>query len=93
MKTISARQTGIIVFLTILANKILVLPSILYKNSKADSIFVMLALFFIEFLILLVFLKLKKNYPNQTFLSILQKKLGKIIAKTIIFFFFVFFLF
>lgn len=93
MKTISARQTGIIVFLTILANKILVLPSILYKNSKADSIFVMLALFFIEFLILLVFLKLKKNYPNQTFLSILQKKLGKIIAKTIIFVFLVFFLF
>ena len=77
MKTISARQTGIIVFLTILANKILVLPSILYKSSDADSIFVMLTLFLIEFLILLVFLKLKKNYPNQTFLSILQEKLGK----------------
>ena len=70
MKTISARQTGIIVFLTILANKILVLPSILYKSSDADSIFVMLTLFLIEFLILLVFLKLKKNYPNQTFLNI-----------------------
>ena len=65
MKTISARQTGIIVFLTILANKILVLPSILYKSSDADSIFVMLTLFLIEFLILLVFLKLKKNLEKS----------------------------
>lgn len=93
MKTISARQCGIIIFLTILANKILVLPSILYKSSNADSIFVILALFLVELLILSIFFKLKKNHPNQTFLSILQEKLGIFIAKTVIFVFLTFFLF
>lgn len=93
MKTISARQTGIIVFLTILANKILVLPSVMYQMSKADSIFALIAIFSLEILVLTIFLHLKKTYPDKNLRDILKQKAGLIFAKSVVFVFLVFFLF
>lgn len=93
MRTISARQTGIIIFLTILANKILLLPSIMYQETKADSIFGILGIFFVELLILSIFLYVKLKFPNENLQEILQKKIGHFCAKLIIFIFLIFFLF
>ncbi len=93
MKSISARQSGIIVFLTILANKILVLPSAMYEKSKTDSIFALIAIFAFELLVLACFFALKKAYPEQNLKEILSKKMGCVAAKVIIFAFLIFFLF
>ena len=40
-KTISSRQTAVLASVMLFANKILVLPSLLYEYAKADSIFIM----------------------------------------------------
>ena len=93
MKSISARQTGIIVFLTILANKILVLPSVMYEKSKADSIFALIAIFSFELLVLTIFLQVKKAHPDQNLKEILKQKEGVVVAKIVIFAFLIFFLF
>lgn len=93
MKTISARQTGIIIFLTIFANKILLLPSIMYQKSQADAVFVMFGIFAVELFILWVFLSLKKRYPYQNLQQILKKSIGKYLSKVLIFVFLIFFLF
>ena len=93
MKSISARQTGIILFLTILANKILLLPSIMYEKTKADSLFVMMLLFAFELFILWIFFSLKNKYPNSSLKELLQKSVGGKIAKALIFVFLIFFLF
>ena len=39
-QTINIRQCGIILIMCIFANKLLLMPSLLYTNVKADGIFV-----------------------------------------------------
>lgn len=81
IKTISVRQTAIIISILLFANKILVLPSLLYEVSKADGFFIILFLLSLEFLILLMFLRLKSLYPSTSFYDILKLKLGTFLAK------------
>ena len=93
MKSISARQTGIILFLTILANKILLLPSIMYEKTKADSLFVMFLLFVVELFVLWIFFVLKDKFGNKSLKDVLQNLIGKSFAKFLLFVFLIFFLF
>jgi hypothetical protein len=92
-RTISLRQTGMIVVMMILANKILLLPSLLYKTVKTDGVFVVVSLFLIDLLVLGIFIKLKLAYPNQKLLDVLNANIGKIATKIIYTVFMVFFLF
>ena len=48
MKTISSRQTAVIAGILLFANKILVLPSLLYEHAKADSVFILAILLLAE---------------------------------------------
>ena len=59
MKQISIRQCGVIIVMCIFANKILLMPSLMYERTSADSIFVMLLLFLLDFVMLPIFIKLK----------------------------------
>lgn len=92
-KYITARQAGIIAFLCVLANKFLWLPSYMFKNTKSDSIFVMIFLFALDLLMLPIFFKLKKEYPNERLFDIICQKLTKPIAIFIYLVFSVYFLF
>ncbi len=92
-QTISTRQCGIIMSLLLFANKILVLPSLLYENSKADGLFILLLLLAIEFGILMMFLKIKKVYPLLSFYDIITLHFGKIVAKIVYFLLFLYFFF
>lgn len=79
-KYISARQAGILAFLCILANKFLLLPSYMFKQTKSDSIFVMIILFALDLVMLWVFFKLKKEYPTEKLFNIISQKLTKPVA-------------
>lgn len=80
---ISMHQAGILVAFGILANKVLLLPSLMFNQTKADSIFVLLILFALDFLALPIFFKLKKTYPDKKLFEILAKFLTKFVAKII----------
>ena len=80
---ISMRQAGVISAFCILSNKILILPSLMYGQTKADSIFLITLMFAIDFLALPIFFKLKKTYPNLKLFELLSKFLTKYIAKLI----------
>lgn len=85
-KTISPRQTAVLASIMLFANKILVLPSLLYNFAKADSIFIIILILLAEMGVLFVFFRLKRNFPNMSFYQILATKLGVFVAKTFYFF-------
>lgn len=91
--TISARQAGILCVITILANKVSLLPALLYRGANTDGFFVMLMYFAVELGILGVFFALKHKYPNMTLYSILEKHLGAVVTKVLYVFLMLFFLF
>ncbi len=80
---ISMNQAGILVAFCILANKILLLPSLMYGETKADSIFVLIFLFILDFLALPIFFKLKNKNPDKKLIEILSGFLTKYVAKII----------
>lgn len=85
MKTISSRQTAVTASILLFANKILVLPSLLYEYARADGFFVMILLLLAEFLLLMIFFKLKCRYPNSSFYEIIKKNMGVFLAKLMFF--------
>lgn len=80
---ISMNQAGILIAFSILANKILILPSLMYGQTQADSIFVLIILFLLDFLALPIFIKLKSKYANMKLAEILSGFVGKYVAKII----------
>lgn len=92
-ESISSRQLGVLCAVSIFANKILLLPSLLYENAKSDGLFVVGLLFLVDLLILFSFFHLKKKFPVQSFKEILIYFFGKIVTKVIFLAFAVFFMF
>ncbi len=90
---ISARQSGMLCVMLIFANKLLLLPSLLFEEIGADGFWVIVVLLFVDLLGLGGFFMLKARYPSEKFYDILKDNLGKILAKTIVFLFLIFFLF
>ncbi len=93
MKTISSRQAGIILCVMLLANKILLLPSVLYEYAKADSVFILVLLLLAEIGMVFVFFQLKRKHPNASFYSIIQTQMGVFFAKILYFFIFLYILY
>lgn len=88
----SSKQVGIMMFFMILSTKLLTLPSLYYQFSGSKAILsVFLGLIF-DFLTLLCVYNFAKSNPNKSFYEILQNKFGKITAKIIYTFIFLFFL-
>ena len=80
---ISARQAGIIFAICVIANKFLLLPSLMYETAKSDSIFIIIAVFALEMGILPLLFKIKRKYPDYTFFEILKENITKIGAKIV----------
>ena len=93
MKKISINQCGILMVLCIFANKILLMPSLMYHQTSADSIFVLLVLFLLDFIMLPIFIKLKKVYKDDKFYDVLKAKIGVFFTKLIYIALLVFFMF
>lgn len=90
--TINATQAGMLCTIIILANKITLLPGLLYQGTKSDGFFSMILLFFVEICVLGIFFLLKRRFPDTSLSEILSKHLGKWIAKIIFLLLLVFFL-
>lgn len=78
-KSIGAWQLGIILFILLFANKILVLPSLLFEGAKVEAIFIPVISFLFELGLLWLFYKLKTKFPSVSFAEILKMHLGKIV--------------
>lgn len=90
-KTISAWQTGILLFVLLLANKVLLLPSLVESRSRIEPIVVVSILFLFEIGLLILFYNVKKKFPNESFFDLIGQKFGKILTimlAVIIFFYF-----
>ena len=79
--SINIWQTGIILFILIFANKILLLPSLFYNEAKVEGVFCYLFLFLLELFLITLFVFLKRKYPNSSFSSLIREKLGVVTLK------------
>lgn len=91
-KSINAWQTSIIIFVLIFANKVLILPSLLFEDAKMESIFVPVVLSVFEMAILFVFYRLKIAFPNQSFSYVLRNNCGKFVMHAVYVLFAIYFL-
>ncbi len=90
-RNINAWQFGILIFILMFANKMLVLPSLLFEGAKMQGFFIVVFLFGLEMALLGLFFYLKKQYPTESFAQILQykfKNVGKVIFYTLFLVFF-----
>lgn len=91
-KSINAWQTSIFIFVLMFANKVLILPSLLFEGAKMESLFVVVVLSVLELGLLYVFYLLKNRFPNQSFSYVLKNHCSKIVMWSIYFLFMVYFL-
>lgn len=91
-KSINAWQIGILLFVLMFANKILTLPSLLYDGAGVESFVIVIFLFGVEFGILILFWRLKKKYPTQSFSQILTQNFGKAVSFVVAVLIMIFFL-
>ena len=83
-KSISMRQTGVLLLFSIFTTKLLLLPTLMFKDFKADSIFALILLFALEFLCLPIIFKIKRKFPNKSLHDILKQYLSLPLAKIVI---------
>lgn len=79
-RTITAGQAGIILFILLFANKVLVLPSLLFEGADFESFLIPIVASVLELGILYLFYKLKTRYPEKNFAEILKQHFGKTIS-------------
>lgn len=79
-KPIGAWQTGILLFYLIFANKILILPSLLFSKAKFEGVIVPAVLFLLELGLLVLFWQMKKKYPTERFFDIVRAHFGRVVA-------------
>ncbi len=89
---ISAWQTGILIFVLMFANKVLVLPSLVEGKAKWEVILIFGLLFSFESMLLAVFYFVKKRNPETSFFELLKNRFGNVFLISVcIFLFFYFF--
>ncbi len=80
---ITVKQAGSLCAISMLALKLVTLPSILYQQAKTSGLISAFCLFLIDFFGLFLILKLKQKFPNMSLYELLCKAIGKIFAKAI----------
>lgn len=78
-KQLTDRQTGLILIVSILANKLLMLPGIICFEAKNNAYLVFLLSFLIDFLFVMIFLYINQKIDMPIF-KFLQNKFGKAVA-------------
>ena len=90
-KLVTVRQLIFILISSMVTLKVLLLPSLLAKDIGRDSYLFVFTFLFFDFIILITFVFIFNKYPDLSFYEIIKKLFGTIIAKIIMFCFFVFF--
>ena len=79
-KKITIWQAGIMLFMLMFANKILVLPSLLSEEVKMEAFFVPIVAFLVDIMLLCIFIYLKKRFPNEKLFDVIKKRFGKAVT-------------
>ena len=90
-QSINVWQTSIMLFLMIFANKVLLLPSLLYSEANVEGTICYIILFLLEIGLITLFIYLKRKYPETSFHELIKAKLGTITLKVIYILFIIFF--
>lgn len=80
---ISVRQTGVLLVLCLLSNKLLLLPSLIFESAGVDGVISVAIAFLVELVLVPIFINIKLKYPNLSFYEIIKNHMGKIVVKTI----------
>lgn len=91
-KKITTRQLLLVITLSILTLKVLFLPNVLATNFGRDGYIFLFVLLVVDFGTLLIFIYLINKYKDMTFVQILEKFFGKVIAKIILVLLFLYFI-
>lgn len=89
---ISVRQTACFCTISLLALKLIALPSILFDKSNSSGLIVAISLIAFDFLMLFLYLKIKEKFPNQSLYELILNYFGKFIAKFVYIFITLFFI-
>lgn len=84
MKSINTNQICAIIFILLISNKLLVLPSILYDSTRNDSILFIIGILLIDLAIIMLFAYTNKKFGNTTFVQKSYQVFGKIITKILL---------
>ena len=80
MKTITARQAGILIFFSVIALKAIILPAVIYLYAGTNGYITMFFAFAVDFGILIGYLTIMQKNPNMTFRDIMSSVFGKIVT-------------
>ncbi len=92
MKKLTSRQASILIFLSIVALKVIVLPSIIYFHAGSSGYVTIFFALFVDFATLLLYLHIMKKNPDMRFFDIISHAFGKIFAKIVMFLIFTYFI-
>lgn len=92
MKSVTTRQTCLIILFTAITFKLMFLPSLLSGATKNNAPAAIVFLGIIELIIPAILLFLSNKYPDMTFKEILGKAFGKSVAKVVLILFSIHFL-
>lgn len=90
-KLITVRQLVLILIVSLLALKVLYLPSLLSKQIGRDAYLFVLMFLLLDFLVLIMFVYMFNKHPDLSFYDLIKNIFGTVIAKIIMFIFFAFF--
>lgn len=92
-KSVTTRQSCLILILTAITTKLLFLPSLLCQEVGRDAYLYVLVYMLLEVGILAIFLYLSYKFPEHNFKEIVEVLFGKVFSKVILSLYFIFFLF
>lgn len=81
MKQLTTRQTAMILFLGVIAIKLMAFPSVSFKTAGNVSYFSVILSFVLDFVSFYIFLSVMSKFPNQTFRELSEESFGKIFTK------------
>lgn len=83
MKSISMHQFCAIIFILLIGNKLLVLPSMLYETGKNDALLFIIFALIIDFLCIMLFVYANNKSKNSFFFERSEQVFGKFISKVL----------
>ena len=92
MKQLTNRQASILIFLSIVALKVIVLPSIIYFHAGSSGYVTIFFALIVDFTTLLLYLHIMKKNPDMKFFDIISSIIGNIFTKIVMVLLFVYFL-
>ncbi len=88
---LTTKQVGILVSLSIISLKLIIFPAVM-SSFSGNNVYISVALaLFVDLIFLIVIMAIMRANPNMTFFEIIEKGLGKIVAKIVAFALFVYF--